>query len=200
MSGADLAEYAQDATAQTMTTTSEDFAATLRAAALMTLKSKRRKPTVVKTEPIPIRSFAEPPSIELDYGQEEPTGASSIASSPVIPPATALAPPVQSASKPMDVDEGAYREEGEISDSEMASATPQAKAEPQSPVLHKASPVIPQMQSQTQPEPSEPVALPTASAAPAPLLLPHELFALPEAPALVDENHARPGLASESTC
>ncbi|EIW59093.1 uncharacterized protein TRAVEDRAFT_46404 [Trametes versicolor FP-101664 SS1] len=173
-----------------MSTTSEDFAATLRAAALMTLKSKRRKPTVVKAEPVSIRSLAEPPSIELDYGQEEPTGTSSIASSPVIPPATAVAH-ARSASRAMDVDEGAYREEGEISDSEMASAMPQTKVEPQSPVLHKASPVV----LQTQVEPREPVALPTANMAAAPLLLPHEIFAIPQAPALVDENHARPGLA-----
>lgn len=193
MSGTSLAEHAQDAAAQPSTTASEDNAASLRAAALMTLKAKKRKPAVVKIETKPTRSFAAPPSIELDYGQEE--GTSSIASSPVIPPATA-APPVPSTAEPMNVDEGAAREEGEISDSEMVNSTPQPKLEPQSPVLHKTRPIVPPKQSESPQRAPSPVAHANPAA---PLLLPHESFVSAPIPALVDENHARPGLASKST-
>ncbi|OBZ68743.1 hypothetical protein A0H81_11119 [Grifola frondosa] len=85
----------------------DDPAASLRAAALLTLKSKRRKPLSASDAPRPV---AVPPSIQLDYGQEEPSGASSIASSPAAPPAS------------IDVDDGQTREEGEISDSELPPA------------------------------------------------------------------------------
>ncbi|KAI0357433.1 hypothetical protein OH77DRAFT_1398850 [Trametes cingulata] len=193
MSGTNLADQAQDAARPTTNAAaSEDYAASLRAAALMTLKSKRRKATAVhQAEPmLPHRSLAEPPSIELDYGQEEPIGASSIASSPAVAPAKPATPPPPIA-EPMDVDDSAAREEGEISESEMAPPTPKAKPEPLSPVLEKSNPLVAQ-------KPTVPRAItppPVLPAAPAALpLLPHET--VPSAmPVLVDENHVRPGLA-----
>ncbi|KAH9851530.1 hypothetical protein C2E23DRAFT_732716 [Lenzites betulinus] len=189
MSGTHLVENAQDAGAQSSTHAAEDYAASLRAAALMTLKSKRRKAPVVKVEPAPAtRSIAAPPSIELDYGQEDAMGSSSIASSPAVAPAKVAAHLTQEP-EPMDIDDSPGREEGEISDSEVSPPPPQMKLEPQSPVLEKRT-------LTTSPKPS---ASSTSTAVPplslAQPLLPHESFESLVAPALVDENHARPGLA-----
>ncbi|KAI0632426.1 hypothetical protein C8Q77DRAFT_1060166 [Trametes polyzona] len=193
MSGANLAQEAQDAAARPATSVpSEDPAALLRAAALMTLKSKRRRPTIVKTEPVPPRSFVAPPSIELDYGQEEPAGTSSIASSPAVAPAKPTIPPPSHLGG-TDADEGAAKEEGEISESELAPPTPPAKVEPQSPVLKQSDSAV----VLPPPEPRERSAppVPSTSSAPDPLpLLPHETFVPPVAPMVVDESHARPGL------
>jgi hypothetical protein len=80
-----------------------DAASSLRAAALMTLKSKRPKPS-----PLPgLLGRAPPlePSPQLDYGQEEPPTASS--STTVYNPDTR-----------MEIEEGQIREEGEISDTD----------------------------------------------------------------------------------
>ncbi|CAL1712719.1 unnamed protein product [Somion occarium] len=110
-------------------TTSEDPAASLRAAALLTLRSKRKKQNAsselsssLPPRPVP----AEATYFQLDYGQEEPpSGASSTASSSAAIPAPA---PVIPSDTPMDVDDSQAREEGEISDSEEppAAATPSA--------------------------------------------------------------------------
>ncbi|KAF5369264.1 hypothetical protein D9758_002784 [Tetrapyrgos nigripes] len=88
-----------------------DPASSLRAAALLTLKSKRRKPTNSQSVPsstLPARPVAIDSSVQLDYGQED-----SIASSP---PQAA------------DPENGQAREEGEISDSEMDPTAASAKA------------------------------------------------------------------------
>ncbi|KAI0771192.1 hypothetical protein BD413DRAFT_64835 [Trametes elegans] len=190
MSGANLAQHTQAAPAQPATVdATEDYAASLRAAALMTLKSKRRKVNVSQAEPIPPqRTFAAPPSIELDYGQEEPTGTSSIASSPVMAPAKPAAPPPP-VDEPMDIDPSPAREEGEISDSEEAPPSPKAKIEPQSPTLVKAesaTQIVPPKMN-LSPAPPSPAALASVPN----LELPH----ISAASALVDENHVRPGLA-----
>ncbi|KAI0373743.1 hypothetical protein BV20DRAFT_673363 [Pilatotrama ljubarskyi] len=192
MSGTNLAEQEQDAARSTTSTAaSEDYAASLRAAALMTLKSKRRKATTVQqAEPMPPHRFlAAPPSIELDYGQEEPTGASSIASSPAVAPAKPATPP-SPAPEPMDVDDSPAREEGEISESE-APPTPKGKPEPMSPVLGKTDPVT--LQKVSAPRAITPA--PVMPAVPTVLpLLPHET-ADSAVPTVIDENHVRPGLA-----
>ncbi|KAH9889999.1 hypothetical protein C8Q73DRAFT_652883 [Cubamyces lactineus] len=192
MSGTNLVEHAQNGTAPHATSTSsEDYAASLRAAALMTLKAKRRKPATSQAEPIlPHRAFAPVDTIELDYGQEEPIAAASIASSPPAAPAKLPTPPPTGADS-MDVDHGQAREEGEISDSEMAPPTPKTKPEPMSPVLDR--PPAPALS-----KPSKSVSQPTLSApdiAPqATSVLPHERVAS-SATMLVDEYHVRPGLA-----
>jgi hypothetical protein len=88
-----------------------DPALSLRAAALLTLKSKRRKPTDQSLSVLPRPSPADT-SFQLDYGQED------IVSSPpasVLVPTPSIDPP--SATAP-EVEDGQIREEGEISDSE----------------------------------------------------------------------------------
>lgn len=111
----------------------------LRAAALRSLKAKRKKQQTVSTElssTLPPRP-APPPdssSIQLDYGQAE--SPSSIAFSSA-PPPTSSKPETK-----MDVDDAA-REEGEISDSEDAPTAP-------------PSPVAPKQQPQAKKVPTPP--------------------------------------------
>ena len=195
MSGTNLVEHAQNGAAPHATSTSsEDYAASLRAAALMTLKAKRRKPATSQAEPIlPHRAFAPADTIELDYGQEEPIAASSIASSPPVAPAKPPTPPSTSTG-PMDVDHVQAREEGEISDSEMAPPTPKTKLEPMSPVLDK--PPTPTSLNRLEPV-IQPMTLAPDVAPEATSVLPHESVAPSSAAMLVDEYHVRPGLASE---
>ena len=84
----------------------------LRAAALRSLKEKRKKQQTVSSEfpSLPSRpAVSDPSSIQLDYGQAD--SPSSIASS------SAPLPTATKADAKMDVDDAA-REEGEISDSE----------------------------------------------------------------------------------
>ena len=84
----------------------------LRAAALRSLKEKRKKQQTVSSEfpSLPSRpAVSDPSSIQLDYGQAD--SPSSIASS------SAPLPTATKADVKMDVDDAA-REEGEISDSE----------------------------------------------------------------------------------
>ncbi|KAI0826768.1 hypothetical protein BC628DRAFT_1319417 [Trametes gibbosa] len=189
MSGTHLAENAQAADTEPSTHAAEDHAASLRAAALMTLKSKRRKNPFVKVEMVPApRALAAPPSIELDYGQEDAVVSSSIASSPVVPPAKVVTCLTEEP-EPMDIDDSPGREEGEISDSEVLQSTPQTKLEPQSPVLEQSALPTPPIAS----VPSSSIAVaPPPAAQP---LLPHESSESLVAPTPVDENHARPGLA-----
>ncbi|KAJ7695646.1 hypothetical protein B0H17DRAFT_1054987 [Mycena rosella] len=110
---------------------SSDPASSLRAAALLTLKTKRRKP-VVDTSGSP-GPFQRPPptdtSLQLDYGQED------IGSSPTdvaMPPAPLKAP------HPGNED-GQTREEGEISDSE-DSPSKQPKPAPDPTIVKVESP------------------------------------------------------------
>ncbi|OSD07520.1 hypothetical protein PYCCODRAFT_1430773 [Trametes coccinea BRFM310] len=193
MSGSKLAEGAASQSATTVV--SEDYAAALRAAALKTLKPKKRHATISQAEPmLPQRPLLTVDSIELDYGQEEPSGASSIASSPTTASAKAAVPqpPIP---EPMQVDNMSTKEEGEIeegeiSDSEMAPPTP--KANPLTPLPGKESGIHaveePPISRRKQSPPM----------ADLPHLQPPALPQLPSsvAPAtLVDENHVRPGLA-----
>lgn len=120
MSGIDVLNAPQDLELQTIT---QDPAVSLREAALRTLKSKRRKLNTHPSSDFPPTylqrpAASHPASIQLDYGQAEPSDESQPASS------AAVAPSV-SDSAAMDVDEdGQAKEEGEISDSETAPATP----------------------------------------------------------------------------
>ncbi|KAL6308413.1 hypothetical protein BKA93DRAFT_764728 [Sparassis latifolia] len=183
--------------------TAEDPAASLRAAALLTLKSKRRKALSLLVEPmssLPPRSPAVSSSIQLDYGQEEPlSGASSVASAPTASTASHSTPPP--ASDAMEVDEGQAREEGEISDSETA---------PPTPVPRPARLAVPEP---PRPPPQELVKQPSLPKAPPPLINTEPVVLLPldsassvasasepqlPSPALpyaVDANHVRPGLS-----
>ncbi|EKM51972.1 uncharacterized protein PHACADRAFT_199476 [Phanerochaete carnosa HHB-10118-sp] len=127
MSGSNVVQQSIGALQEPVAAPAEDFAASLRAAALKTLKSKRRKGSdgtdslaVLPSRPL----FSGPPSIQLDYGSEDPYAKSSSVSAvtpTVSSPATAVQPPTlpppPPAPGPMDVDED-LREEGEISDSE----------------------------------------------------------------------------------
>ncbi|KAJ7134715.1 hypothetical protein C8R44DRAFT_870318 [Mycena epipterygia] len=105
---------------------SSDPASSLRAAALLTLKSKRRKPTV-DTSGSSGHSQRPPTtdsSLQLDYGQED-TG-----SSP-----TDVAIPLKT-SHP-DLEDGQMREEGEISDSEDAPSKSASKTTLDTPTVVK---------------------------------------------------------------
>ncbi|KAJ7147043.1 hypothetical protein C8R43DRAFT_1011618 [Mycena crocata] len=109
---------------------SSDPASSLRAAALLTLKSKRRKPTI-DTSGNPGPSQRPPPtdtSLQLDYGQED------IGSSPTD---VAMVPVPLKASHPDLEDAGQTREEGEISDSEDALSKPVPKSELDTPTVVK---------------------------------------------------------------
>ncbi|KAF7365121.1 MADS-box domain-containing protein [Mycena venus] len=100
-----------------------DPASSLRAAALLTLKSKRRKP-VVDTSGASGLSQRPPPadtSVQLDYGQDD------ISSSPT----DVAMPPAQ---LKLDPEDGQLREEGEISDSEDAPIRDPPHPGPSSPV------------------------------------------------------------------
>ncbi|KZT09380.1 uncharacterized protein LAESUDRAFT_756996 [Laetiporus sulphureus 93-53] len=128
-------------------TTSEDLAASLRAAALRTLKSKRRKlETASETSAaLPSHRPTEPTSIQLDYGQEEldgaPTSASSSTKPSAAPASKPVPPPAPSFLKPdqKEQDESQTREEGEISESEPTTPTaPVVKPEPATPQLRSA--------------------------------------------------------------
>ncbi|KAI8978795.1 hypothetical protein BD414DRAFT_421433 [Trametes punicea] len=174
-------------------TASEDYAASLRAAALMTLKAKKRKATTSPAEPMrPHRAYPMTDTIELDYGQEEPVGTLSIASSS--PAAATSAKPVASTSsvsvpEQMQVDGDSAREEGEISDSEMAPPTPMAKPESISPALEEPSHTTAQKATGLPQEPASVV----AEIPPVVIASPRVSSAVP--PTLIDENHVRPGLA-----
>lgn len=89
--------------------TLSDPALSLREAALLTLKSKRRKPNWGLSH----RSFPDDASCRLDYGQAHET--TPPATTPPItptPPLPILAP------RNLEVEDGQIREEGEISDTE----------------------------------------------------------------------------------
>ncbi|KAG7440855.1 uncharacterized protein BT62DRAFT_564608 [Guyanagaster necrorhizus] len=100
-----------------------DSASSLRAAALLTLKSKRRKAAGEQsaTAALPARPPPITDSFQLDYGQEDVV--SSAASAPT---------PGSSKPHPVDMEDGQIREEGEISDSEeqLATAAPLTKPSP----------------------------------------------------------------------
>ncbi|KAK0188033.1 hypothetical protein F5146DRAFT_738167 [Armillaria mellea] len=118
------------------TSSPSDPASSLRAAALLTLKSKRRKVAGEQssTAALPARPPPITDSFQLDYGQED--GSSSTARAPA---------PGPSKPYPVDMEDGQIREEGEISDSEEQLATA-------APARTKQSSLTPQPQpSQLEP-------------------------------------------------
>ncbi|KJA17448.1 hypothetical protein HYPSUDRAFT_46393 [Hypholoma sublateritium FD-334 SS-4] len=96
----------------------EDPVEHLRAAALSTLKSKRRKPVPVKPS-VAIQSQKPPPaeSLQLDYGLDENVGGD------VTTPLKNEPPSLSQSKLPTLDDEGHSREEGEISEGEDISMT-----------------------------------------------------------------------------
>ncbi len=123
-----------------------DPASSLRAAALLTLKSKRRKAAGEQssTAALPARPPPITDSFQLDYGQED--GSSSTARTPA---------PGPSKLHPADMEDGQIREEGEISDSEEQLATA-------APARTKQSSLTPQPQP-SQLEPAHEIKLSLAS-------------------------------------
>ncbi|KAI1794896.1 hypothetical protein LXA43DRAFT_883078 [Ganoderma leucocontextum] len=190
MSGPHLVEQASEVAPNAASTAppAGDPAASLRAAALLTLKSKRRKLSSTADIPqIPRPFVPAAPSIELDYGSEEPSGG---------PPSESPAPTVQSVQdaaseqEPMNVDDDQAREEGEISDSETAPPTPNSKpqASPKVADQEKAAAQMPPPPLKPKIEPMSPS---LSFAVPRPLLF----AASAPTSTLVDEKHIRPGLA-----
>lgn len=183
---------AQDAASSTA---ADDPTASLRAAALMTLKSKRRKQgtlpdTLSRSAAVPSQSF------ELDYGQDEPAGASSIASSDTTAPSVS----VTVKTEPKDEDDAQAREEGEISDSEPP-ATPVVQpklgllADVKPPIKESnklpAPPKLPPIRTGTaiSPKASEPASS-VVSTSSMSMQLSWDTY-----PFVIDANHVRPGLA-----
>jgi hypothetical protein len=147
-----------------------DPASSLRAAALLTLKAKRRKP-VVDTSGSASLSQRPPPtdsSLQLDYGQED------ISSSP-----TDVATPTLPLKTSSDVEDGQVREEGEISDSEDAPSKPlpNPASDPPATVVKVESPTH-NVLDRIHPGPSPP-----------PVSLGEYI---------IDADHVRPGLTSAS--
>ncbi|EED82371.1 predicted protein [Postia placenta Mad-698-R] len=183
---------AQDAASSTA---ADDPTASLRAAALMTLKSKRRKQgtlpdTLSRSAAVPFQSF------ELDYGQDEPAGASSTASSDTTAPSVS----VTVKTEPKDEDDAQAREEGEISDSEPP-ATPVVQpklgllADVKPPIKESnklpAPPKLPPIRTGTtiSPKASEPASS-VVSTSSMSMQLSWDTY-----PFVIDANHVRPGLA-----
>ncbi|KAK7056893.1 hypothetical protein VNI00_002611 [Paramarasmius palmivorus] len=191
----------------------------LRAVALSTLKSKRRKPasTQSQTPTLPPRSVLADNSVQLDYGQDDQDASSS-----------AVKPPANSAQHGPE-DDGQPREEGEISDSEEAqlalAASGQQKASveappPSPPKLPQASPSVDarsgnttspttaSLKQEPSPPPSNllerisgpepPVSSSNAhrrdSSISSTVVDDMDVDQPPHNPHIVDENHVRPGL------
>ncbi|KAH9936663.1 uncharacterized protein B0H18DRAFT_328875 [Fomitopsis serialis] len=177
-----------------------DPTASLREAALLTLKSRRRKlgsgsePAGIPPRPQAVHVTSADSSIQLDYGQEEPSGAFSTASS--VPN---LAPPAKPATPEPKEDDSQGREEGEISDSESTPASPL----PQPKVAQKAKPTPAPREVGKPPTPAKALPIKTTPASstgstssavstqsPSQLMPPPP----PPLPYLLDETHVRPGL------
>jgi len=193
-----------------------DTAQSLRDAALRTLKAKRKRSPGhaqnLPTAPSRMRPTANiaPPSIELDYGNNEPT------TTPIKPPMDpAKATPTL---QPPPVVDPTPREEGEISDSESTPTVfarhsppnPTARsfqpsrsitpAKPPTPVITRDVKVVTEG-ADVKLEPTSPIIAVDVSA-PRP---PTTTRSSPEIPGLsmphyvVDANHIRPGLSRSST-
>lgn len=193
-------------------TTEDDAAASLRAVALSTLKSRRKVhsagvelPASLPPRPVPVTS-----QVELDYGIEDSAASRSFKSPSASATASTTRPPLPS--EPMDVDNGPAREEGEISDTESTPPkSPLVKA-PQTTLRDrpthagKRSPKDRPVESPTMPPPSSQNAVPIKTD-PTPPPVP-EVRLGSKAPTqgqitptshdesmLVDEEYVRPGLA-----
>lgn len=186
---------------------STDPTSSLRAAALLTLKSKRRKPTADQKPISSILSGRPPPpdtSFQLDYGQEDVAISPPV---PVIPPATPLVK-----TPLLNMEDGQVREEGEISDEEEAPPPPDTN-----PVTLKDSAGAPpshELDSKTVKAltPSRSiipkVELTSPNLSDRPATFPHafalsghfgELNPLEQMNHLLNADHIRPGLASSYT-
>ena len=196
MSGPHLVEQTTEAIPNLPSSSAQDPAASLRAAALLTLKSKKRKATATPaTLHIP-RPLAAPPSIELDYGSEEPSGATTSKD-----PEAAAQPPktVAAAPEAMAVDDSQGREEGEISDTDTPPPTPKLKPEPTSPKVVELEKAITQMPPPPPRPKVEPMSPTLSLAARPPAFAPPALTSVLTS-AHIDENHVRPGLACKLSC
>ncbi|KAF7795162.1 hypothetical protein EIP86_006311 [Pleurotus ostreatoroseus] len=195
-------QAAPHASGSETTIAADDAAASLRAAALLTLKSNRRKAHTGIELPasLPPRPMITETPFELDYGTEEPsTGTSSKPQSSPAPAVTKLA--TLATSEPMDVDEGQGREEGEISDNE-STMPPQASSRsvpPQAPPKARSPSKDRPSKSPIMPPPSlkadlRPNSLPDTQIKP-PAHLGHLSPSFDNTPMLIDEDHIRPGLS-----
>ncbi|EIN12407.1 hypothetical protein PUNSTDRAFT_42030 [Punctularia strigosozonata HHB-11173 SS5] len=201
-----------------------DPAATLRAAALMTLKRgrPRRGSSVVPApprRPLPASSRADiipPDSVQLDYGSDEMIPAVVPVSKPAPASKNDKAAPSDDKSAPKDDkdasedEEGQIREEGEISDSE--STTPQHPSNVKTPApkstpaaeMPSPTPQIPSVDKLSlKPHPirTSPPANPSTGsiaplvASPISIAPTTRSSSLDTVQPVVDENHVRPGLA-----
>lgn len=192
-------------------TTVSDPASTLRAAALLTLKSKRRKPAATHPSSVPSLSRPPPPEnqFQLDYGQDDIS--SSPPSSSAIPSASKVAPRPPSP----DIEDGQIREEGEISEEDESAALVVSKPEhppgqaikpPQQPTSSRqedirfttppSGHIIPKLESPA-PNLHEGISITTSNHGelgygPTSTRLSDE-----DAVIMVDPNHVRPGLLSQ---
>ncbi|KAJ7259537.1 hypothetical protein B0H12DRAFT_1108572 [Mycena haematopus] len=143
-----------------------DPVSSLRAAALLTLKSKRRKP-IVDTSGASGPSQRPPPtdtSVQLDYGQDD------VGSSPT----DVAMPPLK-----RDPEDGQTREEGEISDSEEAQSKPASKRSLDTPTVVKVESPTHNLLDRIRDPPH-----------PGPSLTP-----VPFREFIIDADHVRPGLS-----
>jgi hypothetical protein len=186
---------------------SSDPASSLRAAALLTLKSKRRKPLLDQSTSQALPSRPPPPSdvgIQLDYGQED------IASSPRL---TLELPRIPSESLATEAaEDGQIREEGEISDEEVSTKPPPSD----SPKQLSLPPLTTNSEATKRPTPPRSAATPMAEPAlPKPKLsdrisdppstaVAEDVAMLVDTalvedllPHLIDADHVRPGLACQ---
>ncbi|GJE88385.1 hypothetical protein PsYK624_044680 [Phanerochaete sordida] len=215
MSGPTAVQQPSGSSQESSTTPAADPAAELRAAALKTLKSKRRKgadgpdaPAALPPRPLSTGT----PSIQLDYGSEDPYAKAppvSAATPTAAPPPAAAKPappaPPPPAPGPMDVDDD-LREEGEISDSE-------SMPPPKSPqVSRQAPPPAPAKQAKDRAMPP-PIVPPSPTVSVKTETSSHLLYDPPassinSSPSIprysplndydtyaIDEDHVRPGLA-----
>jgi hypothetical protein len=179
------------------TSSASDPTSSLRAAALLTLKSKRRKSnhplTGSQARPGPSES-----SLQLDYGQDEASK-------------NFNAPSGFTATHPSaDIEEGQVREEGEISETE----------EPPLDSRHKKISVLEKIHDSRPPDPSSPTSrsfqypslrtgkvkipdrdqsrLALAQSVPSGSAAQSSGFSVPSPTFVIDAQHVRPGLASMS--
>src|ERR1700685_1616167 len=128
--------------AMTGSASPSDSASTLRAAALLTLKSKRRKPATDQPSSPSHRPI--PPGLVLNYGEEESTSTPSTAAPP-----SAIAKTATSLTKTTTSEAEDNREEGEISDTE--STPPKPKASNKKALKSKGIPTDKKSTSKTSP-------------------------------------------------
>ncbi|KAF9468491.1 hypothetical protein BDZ94DRAFT_1245487 [Collybia nuda] len=182
-----------------------DPASSLRAAALLTLKSKRRKPPIDHSQPLPSRPPPSDIGFQLDYGQEE-----------ITPPLTVISEGHSILSRlptTKSTEDDQAREEGEISDEEVlqnptnpsflsspeqllippvanleTSRPPTSSPRPVSQLMTASSLLKPKLSERISDPPFSALAGETAMLVDSPLVNDLPLR-------LIDANHVRPGLA-----